>query len=224
MVRCGATNRSSRKPQDVSRPRFPGRPLPCCLSRDLREKAGGGRAPRPPAADHPWRRYPAVEKTARRRDGSLLTNQGTFPLPLDTGVLFVDIGDSLVVSFVETSSAEALVGAPVEPTSRRRTCGVAPRTGGEQAGLLTNHFRRQASKARFAASRVPRPRDCGKPAGTRHDDGEENQPIDPDCGGLRPCALVPFSKRNGDGPAPDRECLTAALRGRSASTLRGNPR
>ena len=30
-----------------------------------------GRAPqpRPPAADHPWRRYPAVEKTARRRDG-----------------------------------------------------------------------------------------------------------------------------------------------------------
>ncbi len=25
--------------------------------------------PRPPAADHPWRRYPAVEKTARRRGG-----------------------------------------------------------------------------------------------------------------------------------------------------------
>ena len=27
------------------------------------------KAPRPPAADHPWRRYPAVEKTARRRGG-----------------------------------------------------------------------------------------------------------------------------------------------------------
>ncbi len=26
--------------------------------------------PRPPAADHPWRRYPAVEKTARRSAGA----------------------------------------------------------------------------------------------------------------------------------------------------------